>query len=129
MNTPSTDINNLDGNLSLRRKFVENYNGFRLYNEEYQNQASELMLISKLIETINSSEDVRQIETKLQEIFQNIIAIDFCSLLFWEKSKQKLLPISYVPEQKSKNFVNKLIEEGIADWIISEKDIAIVPDL
>lgn len=129
MNAPPSQINGIDRNLSLKQKFVENYSGFRLYQDEFQDQTSDLMLISNLIETINSSEDVCQIETKLQENIQNIIAIDFCSLMFWEESKQKLLPVSPDSEKKSQSIVDRLIEEGIADWIISEKDVAIVPDL
>ncbi|MBU2584463.1 MAG: GAF domain-containing protein, partial [Bacteroidetes bacterium] len=129
MNAHPSQINSIDRNLSLKQKFVENYSGFRLYQDEFQDQTSDLMLISNLIETINSSEDVCQIETKLQENIQNIIAIDFCSLMFWEESKQKLLPVSPDSEKKSQSIVARLIEEGIADWIISEKDVAIVPDL
>lgn len=129
MNAPPSQINSIDRNLSLKQKFVENYSGFRLYQDEFQDQTSDLKLISNLIETINSSEDVCQIEAKLQDNIQNIIAIDFCSLLFWEESKQKLLPVSRDSEKKSQNIVDRLIEEGIADWIISEKNVAIVPDL
>ncbi len=129
MNQAFAQINNQNKNISLKQKFIENYNGFRLYNDEIQNQSNDLMLISDLVETINSSNSAGQIENKLQDLLQSILANDFCRLFFWEDSKQKLMSISNGSEKNCQHVVDKMIEEGIADWIISEKKIAVVPDL
>jgi len=129
MNSPLGQISNQNTSLSLKTKFIENYNGFRLYNDEFQSQSNDLILVSEMIETINSSSNADQIEKKLQELLQSILANDFCRLFLWEDSKQKLMSISDGSENNCQQIVDKMIEEGIADWIISEKKIAVVPDL
>ena len=97
---------------------------------EMRESLDELLTLQKLSEAIRSTLDPDEVLETLSHLTETILAVEDCGVFLTEDGRGELKPMpSPKLSEKLEKAARRLLEDGIIDWVVGEREPIVVPDI
>ena len=94
-----------------------------------RSSVDELVAMQRLSNTISTALEPEFIVSTLIELTRQVIPVIESNIFLFEGATNRVLPLSAKGSPRLQQEAQHQIEEGIVDWVISEKKTVVIPDL
>lgn len=97
--------------------------------DEMKASIDEMIAMQQISEVVSTTVDPEKIAETLRSLSTQVAPSTECNIFLYNKERNKLSPFIQSSHAAFDEIVNQQLEEGILDWVITEKKPVIIPDL
>jgi signal transduction histidine kinase len=106
-----------------------NENTLDMNRSAIRSSLDELVVMQRLSNIISTAERYEEIMSTLMDLTSKVIPVIECDIFLFEENQNNLQSISSKEDNKLELVAHAQLEEGIIDWVLSEKKVVVIPNL